>query len=265
MSTLSSTQSSVNSLLERKHSWSDSDVAKFTQLVRADHASRAAVTTTSEALKTAEINVDKSFTALMQAILERYHEEQVWSDKIRSVSTWAQIAALVANLVVFVGAIAFIEPWKRRRLVEGLEERVGGMMERVEGEIRVLSGSVGKLVEERGLERGVKGVGEGLPEGYVPAELAEVAVVEGAGGVSEVVEDEVVDDPAATGDIGVVSAQLDTSASSHKAEALHWLNTQLDHIAPPSLERDLTAAAAAGALGSALVIGLGVALRNLSR
>lgn len=99
----------------------------------------------------------------------------------------------------------------------------------------------------------------------MPAELAEVAVVEGAGGVSEVVEDEVVDDPAATGDIGVVSAQLDTSASSHKAEALHWLNTQLDHIAPPSLERDLTAAAAAGALGSALVIGLGVALRNLSR
>ncbi len=71
----------------------------------------------------------------MKGILERYHEEQVWSDKIRSVSTYGSLAVLVVNLVVFLGAIVVVEPWKRKRLVLGLEERVIGMMHDVEGRI----------------------------------------------------------------------------------------------------------------------------------
>lgn len=253
VSTLSSTQSSVNSLLERKHSWTDSDVATFTKLVRADHASRAAVGSTSEALKTAEINVDKSFTALMRAILERYHEEQVWSDKIRSVSTWAQVAILVANIVVFVGAIAFIEPWKRRRLVEGLEERVAGMMDRVEGEIKGLSGSVAALTAGQRVAED-----HGVPEWYVPAELAEVAVVD---------EEEVVsvETAAPTAPTASPLSALAASAPDPTRAAVAWVNTQLGYIAAPSAERDLGAAAVAGALGGVLVVGLGVALKTLAR
>ena len=129
----------VNALLERKHSWTDADVTKFTALVRSDHSSNHMVSSTSLHLKEAETNLDKAFSSLTQAILERYHEEQVWSDKIRSVSTWANVVALVINVVVFVGAIAVVEPWKRRRLVEGLERRTTGMMERVENGVAALA------------------------------------------------------------------------------------------------------------------------------
>jgi sensitive to high expression protein 9 len=100
--------------------------------------------TTAIALKETELAADKAFSDLMQAILQRYHEEQVWSDKIRNVSTYAGLTGLLVNLVVFVGAIAFVEPWKRKRLVERLEERIAGMMEQVEGSIDGLGQKVEK-------------------------------------------------------------------------------------------------------------------------
>lgn len=129
----STTQRDIQLLLERKDSWDDSDVLRFTKLVRSGHAANLAVSSSKEALQSAEANVERAFDALMKGILERYHEEQVWSDKIRSVSTYGSLAVLVVNLVVFLGAITIVEPWKRRRLVRGLEERVKGLIEEVDG------------------------------------------------------------------------------------------------------------------------------------
>ena len=134
----SNAQHEVNSLLERKHSWTDSDVSQFTSLVRQDHSSSLTVNSTSADLRDKEQEVDLAFSDLTKAILQRYHEEQVWSDKIRNVSTWVNIAGLLVNFVVFVGAIAIVEPWKRRRLVERVEERMVTMVGKVEEEIRGL-------------------------------------------------------------------------------------------------------------------------------
>jgi sensitive to high expression protein 9 len=128
----STAQRQVNSLLERKHSWTDADVSTFTTLVRTDHASTLAVTTTSVSLKECEMAVDKAFSDLTSAILQRYHEEQVWSDKIRSVATWANIAGFLFNFFIFVIAIAIVEPWKRKRLVERVEERMTSLIARLE-------------------------------------------------------------------------------------------------------------------------------------
>lgn len=146
VNTRTESQREVNSLLERKHAWSDSDVIKFTSLVRADHLSNASVQTTKTALVQAEADVEKAFDGLMKSILHRYHEEQVWSDKIRSVSTYGSLIVLVVNLVVFLGAIAVVEPWKRRRLVKGLEDRVKGMMETVEGKVEHEMGAVKEML-----------------------------------------------------------------------------------------------------------------------
>lgn len=129
------TQSEVNRLLERKHAWGDSDVSRFTTLVRSDHSSNQQVAASTVKLKEIELETDRAFSDLMQAILQRYHEEQVWSDKIRNTSTYAGALGLAINLVVFVGAIAFVEPWKRRRLVERLEEKMLGMAGKMDASV----------------------------------------------------------------------------------------------------------------------------------
>jgi len=120
----SASRQEVNDLLQRKSSWSESDVNRFTQLVRQDHLyeqeeSRAKLT----AARAAD-GVEVQFSELMRSILARYHEEQVWSDKIRSASTYGSLAVLGLNLAVFILAIIVVEPWKRRRLVESFERRV---------------------------------------------------------------------------------------------------------------------------------------------
>ncbi|KAF9816896.1 hypothetical protein IEO21_03770 [Rhodonia placenta] len=63
----------------------------------------------------------------MRVILNRYHEEQAWSDKIRSASTYGSLAVMGVNMLVFLLAIVFIEPWKRRRLAQTFERKVEEM------------------------------------------------------------------------------------------------------------------------------------------
>jgi sensitive to high expression protein 9, mitochondrial len=123
----SDSQREVNSLLERKSTWSDTDVSRFTVLVRQDHALEQKESQAKAAVAQTENEVEREFSALMRTILARYHEEQIWSDKIRSVSTYGQLAVLAVNVVVFVVAIMLVEPWKRRRLTQAFERKVQEM------------------------------------------------------------------------------------------------------------------------------------------
>jgi hypothetical protein len=54
----------------------------------------------------------------------RYHEEQIWSDKIRRASTWGTFALMGVNVVLFIVVQVGLEPWRRKRLVRGFEEKV---------------------------------------------------------------------------------------------------------------------------------------------
>lgn len=123
----SDSQREVNNLLERKSMWTDTDVSRFTALVRQDHALEQAEAWAKAAVGRTEDEVEREFSALTRTILARYHEEQVWSDKIRSVSTYGQLAVLGVNVLVFVLAIVLVEPWKRRRLMRAFEQRVQEM------------------------------------------------------------------------------------------------------------------------------------------
>lgn len=120
----STSQREVNDLLQRKSMWTDNDVSRFTTLVREDHLHEQEEARAKAAAHNTEEAVEKEFSQLMRLILARYHEEQVWSDKIRSASTYGQLAVLGLNLVVFILAIVLVEPWKRKRLAQTFERKV---------------------------------------------------------------------------------------------------------------------------------------------
>lgn len=98
-------QREVNDLLQRKSAWTGPDVLRFTELVQQEHTNEQEEAKAKQAMYAAEEAVEKGFSGtlssrrcsatlqsltpladLMQAILERYHEEQVWSDKVRSLA-----------------------------------------------------------------------------------------------------------------------------------------------------------------------------------
>ncbi|PPQ66614.1 hypothetical protein CVT26_009375 [Gymnopilus dilepis] len=155
----SKSQREVNDLLQRKSSWTDADVSRFTTLVRQDHLYDQEEARAKEAVIATEDAVEREFSELLRKILARYHEEQVWSDKIRSASTYGSLVALGLNMLVFIMAIVVVEPWKRRRLAQTFErkieelsreneERVGRSMEAIGEQMRWQGEMIASLKEE---------------------------------------------------------------------------------------------------------------------
>ncbi|OQE32452.1 hypothetical protein PENFLA_c001G04150 [Penicillium flavigenum] len=126
----STSQREVNELLQRKHAWSSTDLERFTLLYRNDHTNEVAETETSQALSAAEREAEEAAAQLSKSILSRYHEEQVWSDKIRRMSTWGTWGLMGVNVLLFLVFQILVEPWRRKRLVKGFEDKVVEALEK---------------------------------------------------------------------------------------------------------------------------------------
>ena len=120
----------MNELLQRKHAWSPEDLERFTALYRSDHANEQAETAAQENLANAEREAEEASARLSACILARYHEEQIWSDKIRRMSTWGTWGLMGVNILLFLVFQVAVEPWRRKRLVKGFEEKVMEALER---------------------------------------------------------------------------------------------------------------------------------------
>ncbi|KUJ16139.1 uncharacterized protein LY89DRAFT_75528 [Mollisia scopiformis] len=125
-----STQREVTTLLARKDSWTPSDLERFTALYRMDHSNEQAVQEAATKLADAEREAEHSASKLSSSILSRYHEEQIWSDKIRRMSTWGTWGLMGVNVLLFLVFQLGFEPWRRRRLVHGFEEKVREALEK---------------------------------------------------------------------------------------------------------------------------------------
>lgn len=78
----------------------------------------------------AEREAEEAAASLSKSILSRYHEEQVWSDKIRRMSTWGTWGLMGVNVLLFLIFQIAVEPWRRRRLVKGFEDKVVEALEK---------------------------------------------------------------------------------------------------------------------------------------
>ncbi|KAI4246790.1 MAG: hypothetical protein L6R40_001819 [Gallowayella cf. fulva] len=143
----SASQREVNELLQRKHNWSSADLTRFTELYRSDHANELEENRAHAELVRAEKEAEEAGARLSESILARYHEEQIWSDKIRRMSTWGTWGLMGVNVLLFLVFQIGVEPWRRRRLVKGFEEKVQEALER-EREVKVAY-AVGKQGGDR--------------------------------------------------------------------------------------------------------------------
>ncbi|QSZ28573.1 hypothetical protein DSL72_003071 [Monilinia vaccinii-corymbosi] len=125
-----SSQREVTTLLARKDTWTPADLERFTHLYRMDHTNEQAVQEAATRLADAEREAEKAAGELSSSILSRYHEEQIWSDKIRRMSTWGTWGLMGVNVLLFLVFQFGFEPWRRRRLVAGFEEKVREALEK---------------------------------------------------------------------------------------------------------------------------------------
>ncbi|RKP38752.1 mitochondrial distribution and morphology family 33, partial [Dimargaris cristalligena] len=117
-------QREINSLLQRKHLWADTDVNRFTELYRSEHANEQAEIRAKRTYESQEKAVDQKYAELVDAIRIRYHDEQLWSDKIRAAATYGTWAVLALNMFIFVFVHILIEPRKRKKILDHVDQAV---------------------------------------------------------------------------------------------------------------------------------------------
>ncbi|KAF2873350.1 Mdm33 family-domain-containing protein [Massariosphaeria phaeospora] len=116
-----SSQKEVVALLERKHSWSATDLERYMSLIRSEHLNDQAVREAKDAVLTAENALEEARTWLEKRERAQYHEEQIWSDTIRRNSTWVTFGLMGLNIFLLLASLIAIEPWRRRRLVREIK------------------------------------------------------------------------------------------------------------------------------------------------
>lgn len=146
-----STQREVTTLLARKDTWSPSDLERFTTLYRQDHELETAVQEASGALTEAEAEEARLSQALNNGILRRYHEEQIWSDRIRRQSTWGTWGLMGVNVLLFLVLQFVAEPWKRNRLMKGIAAEEKAALEAVRKELEDVKGALVRREESEAL------------------------------------------------------------------------------------------------------------------
>ena len=145
-------QREVTTLLARKDTWTPVDLERFTSLYRSDHTNEQAVQNAAQHLADVERNAEQAASKLNASILARYHEEQIWSDKIRRMSTWGTWGLMGVNVLLFLVFQFGFEPWRRERLTRGFEDKVRKALE-IEREV-ALAESARLEAERRAEEAG---------------------------------------------------------------------------------------------------------------
>jgi len=110
-------QKEVVALLERKHSWSSSDLERYMSLIRSEHINDQAVREGKDAVTNAEKALEEARAQLEKRERAQYHEEQIWSDTIRRNSTWVTFGLMGVNIFLLLLSLAVLEPWRRKRMV----------------------------------------------------------------------------------------------------------------------------------------------------
>lgn len=118
----SSCQKEINSLLQRKSAWQDTELTRFTDLYRREMQLEQQEAEGKSENEILEKQVDDAHQALIDAMRERYQGEQAWSDKTRRASTFASVGLMTLNILLFLILQLFIEPRKRRKLVKEFVE-----------------------------------------------------------------------------------------------------------------------------------------------
>ncbi|TPX36365.1 hypothetical protein SmJEL517_g01552 [Synchytrium microbalum] len=117
-------QRELTGLIDRRDSWMNTDIDRYTHLFKQNLSLEKEEAAAKSQYKAATESMETTQAELLSEIRERYIEEQLYSDKIRSVSTWYTWALILVHFTIFVSAQFIVEPSRRHRQHEQLSQLI---------------------------------------------------------------------------------------------------------------------------------------------
>jgi hypothetical protein len=110
-------------LMMRREQWDSNDASSFVEVTASDVQTRQSLANARNELRKAEENASRCQRDYMDIMRQRYHEEQMWQDKWRMMSTYGTWALIGLNSIVFLGSQFFHQRREVNRL-KAIEELI---------------------------------------------------------------------------------------------------------------------------------------------
>ena len=94
-------------LLQRRDRWTPEDAREFANLVEKEVHNRTTMELARTTLTTSENVLSQTQMEYMNAMRKRYHEEQIWQDQWRILSTFGTWSLIVLNSILFLSSQFF--------------------------------------------------------------------------------------------------------------------------------------------------------------
>lgn len=89
-------------LIMRRDSWSEPDIRRFADITSSEMLTKRELDASRLRLKDCEVLQETTKKEYMDTVRKRYHEEQLWQDKWRVISTYGTWALIGINSMVFI-------------------------------------------------------------------------------------------------------------------------------------------------------------------
>lgn len=99
-------------------------MSRFTELLHAEHVTQSAEAAALTQLRNAESGLDSKLVAFVDALRERYQQEALYAETSRTAGTYATLALLALNTLLFATNVLVFEPRKLRRT----EDKIRGLI-----------------------------------------------------------------------------------------------------------------------------------------
>ncbi|KAJ3397022.1 sensitivity to high expression protein she9 [Lobulomyces angularis] len=113
-------QEQMTSLHQRKDSWTDSDLNLFTELYRKSINLEQEEINAKQDYQLKNDEFETAHVKYLNEVRERYIEEQLFSDKIRQLSTYWTWGLISIHLTIFIVLNLIIEPKKREKFKQDI-------------------------------------------------------------------------------------------------------------------------------------------------
>lgn len=105
-------------ILMRRENWTESDIQRFAQITSNEVRVKRELEESRKKLQRYEEEQGLKQVNYMDAIRVRYHEEQLWQDKWRVISTYGTWALIGLNSLIFVGGQLFQQVREEKRMIQ---------------------------------------------------------------------------------------------------------------------------------------------------